>query len=755
MVSFTRSGCTTSDGDSAGPILTSLSQNSDFYPRHDCRGLPLNDIVKRWRVKLEWPRADRRGMERRPLRLFQAISISALDLPNMLPVLLAEPEVKFVTNKRGKMSPHFARMASALLTVALPSVAWADRSGTATLAPDTFLNLETGTASHAGGDVFWDGKALTAQGTAGLFNLGKFGSRVFKSIHAGKAASVTYSAAPIPASTLVAGDVFGVRTNGGHYAKVIVSATDWGSLTLQYTTFMAAKPLAASGPVITEVQNNYSYILPGLPNGGIAPGSLFVIIGTGLSTAAAPVLQSSAPPGLLTTLNQTSVAVTVNGVTKTPALYYTSATQLAAVLPSTTPVGNGTITVTYNGQMSAAAPIQVVANAPGLDTFYGTGNGAGAVTDVDGNLFRLTSSAMPGQTIVLWGSGIGADPSNDDRTYPQTQNNLTNIPTQIFIGGVSATVVYAGRSQYPGLDQYDVVIPTTVTPGCFVSAVVQIGAAAANAIVSNAVTMPVMPNGGPCSDPASGLSGTQIQSLANKAGGSAKSLLAAVTQNNESNGSSSAVVLAAGLPSTFYGNGYEYASQGSCTVVPPEQGAVYSFNSLLQTDPLDAGTIQVSGPAGKFSLGTGPGFYQAQLPSNAVTGSPGTYTFAGSGGKDVGNFSVAISTNGALSLTNQPALAVITRAQGATVTWSGGFPNGDVQVEGDVGDQYGTVRFYCHAPSSAGQLAIPSSILLAMPPGGGNLVVTNATAAQAISATGADAGLATGIVMLKLNTVFK
>jgi uncharacterized protein (TIGR03437 family) len=61
------------------------------------------------------------------------------------------------------------------------------------------------------------------------------------------------------------------------------------------------------------------------------------------------VLQSSAPPGLPQTLNQTSVSVTVNGVTTTPGLYYTSASAVSAVLPSSTPVGTGTVTVTYNG----------------------------------------------------------------------------------------------------------------------------------------------------------------------------------------------------------------------------------------------------------------------------------------------------------------------------------------------------------------------------------------------------------------------
>jgi uncharacterized protein (TIGR03437 family) len=421
------------------------------------------------------------------------------------------------------LSQHRTKLlALAALALALSTAAWADQSGNATLTANTYLNLDAGALSSAAGDILWNGTALVPQGRAGLYNLGKYGSRVFKSIAARSAAGAPYGAAPIPAGALVTGDVFGVHTNGGHYAKVIVTAVNGASLSLQYTTFIArgssiaansvANPAAFGPPVfIFQVQNNYSFLLPGAPNYGIAPGSLFAIQGQNLNGNSQPVLQSSAAPGLPTTLNQTSLSVTVNDVTTTPALYYASSTSLAAVLPSTTPVGAGTITVTYNGQISEPAPIQVVPSAVGLDTLYGTGAGTGVVTDVNFNVLGLTNSAMPGEVVTLWGSGVGADTSNDDRTFPQNQNNLTNIPMQIYIGGISANILYRGRSQYPGLDQIDVVVPANVSPGCYVSVVVETGS-----IVSNSVTVPVSPNGGACSDPALGLSGTQLQALANK-----------------------------------------------------------------------------------------------------------------------------------------------------------------------------------------------------------------------------------------------
>jgi hypothetical protein len=152
-----------------------------------------------------------------------------------------------------------------------------------------------------------------------------------------------------------------------------------------------------------------------------------------------------------------------------------------------------------------------------------------------------------------------------------------------------------------------------------------------------------------------------------------------------------------------------------------------------------------------LGLAAGQGSYLAQLPAGSLTSSPGTYTFSGSGGKDVGSFQVAIDVQTPFSLTNQSALASIDRSQGATVTWIGGFASGDVMVNGAGAG----INFYCLAPSGAGQLTIPSATLLALPPGAGKLIIMNATAPQTVSASGVDVGLATGVVSFDVPTIFK
>ena len=91
---------------------------------------------------------------------------------------------------------------------------------------------------------------------------------------------------------------------------------------------------SAQTPVVRSVQNNYSSIVADLPNYGIAQGSIFYIKGSNL----APGTSSLQNVPLKTTLNGVGIQVTVNGVTTSPLIYYLSATQIDAILPSNTPV---------------------------------------------------------------------------------------------------------------------------------------------------------------------------------------------------------------------------------------------------------------------------------------------------------------------------------------------------------------------------------------------------------------------------------
>lgn len=499
-------------------------------------------------------------------------------------------------------------------------------------------------------------------------------------------------------------------------------------------------------PVITALQNNYSYILPGLPNYGIAPGTLFIIKGTNLNNSPITSLQSSAAPGLQKTLNGTSVSVTVNGTTTNPVFYYSSPSQLGMVLPSSTPVGTGTITVTNSGTASAPFPIQVVQSAFGIDSLYGSGTGAGVATDASGNIFTATNSAAPGQTIVLWGSGVGADTSNDDATYPLKQNNLTSIPFTVYIGGMSANILYRGRSQYPGVDQVVVTIPAGVATGCSVSLVTVSGN-----VSSNFVTLPIAANNAACSDPNLGISGTTAINLSGKSSvnfgfvGITQSTSAGLTPGSASTTTNNAAAIFENVSGIQFASnaGANAASIGSCVVNAPTIGT----GSIPNFTGLDAGTLTVNGPSGTVSLQGIPGFlgfYGAELSASAIPASGGAFTFNATGGKNVGAFNTTVNFPVPLVWTNMNSITSVNRAQGVTVNWTGGAAGTYVQINGSststIGGSITSVSFTCNAPVSAGTFTVPPPVLLALPAGSGDLEVSNSTNPQTFTASGLDLG---------------
>src|SRR5262245_2554806 len=134
-------------------------------------------------------------------------------------------------------------------------------------------------------------------------------------------------------------------------------------LSLLLFLLSAAISRLSAAPVITSIANaasNRGFSFP------LAQGSIFVIKGTGLGPASISIAPAAFQS---TTLSGTSVAVTVGTTTVNALMYYTSATQVAALLPSNTPItGPGMFTVTYNGQTSNPVGHGLVASSVGIFT---------------------------------------------------------------------------------------------------------------------------------------------------------------------------------------------------------------------------------------------------------------------------------------------------------------------------------------------------------------------------------------------------
>jgi uncharacterized protein (TIGR03437 family) len=537
-------------------------------------------------------------------------------------------------------------------------------------------------------------------------------------------------------------------------------------LRMRFSVFLlalaASCALLAQTPSITALQNNYSYTIPGSPNYGIAPGSLFIVTGANLSNATNGLQTFPLP----TSLGGVSISVTVAGVTTQPPIYYAYPTQLGAVLPSTTPVGTGTLTVTNNGK-STNTQIQVVQSAFGILTVNNQGSGRAAAFDLNNNLLTSTNAVNPGGYVTLWGSGVGADPLNTNETiYPQKQDNLTSIPMVVDIGGVAGNVVYRGRSQYPGVDQIDVQIPQGVPTGCYVSVVVSSGS-----IVSNSATIPVAASGATCSDSITGYALSYQETIGSNSSVPLVMSLGAAEQQ----------ALSRTVPTNVGTLLFEQDNQPNVTnilgfAVPTENVAeadflryspgdfIASFSPFLismgscmvspainpQPAGLDAGAVTVSGGGKTSSLNLeGPGQFLAGVPVAS------SYTFAGSGGNDVGAFSASVTVPSPALVWNQMnSLTSVVRSQGVTVTWTGGAPNTAVVISGQSAASLGafdiTRSFFCMAPVSAGKFTVPASVLLSLPttPAGSQsyLGISNSTNPITFSASGIDLGFAAAMI---------
>ena len=597
------------------------------------------------------------------------------------------------------------------LLFGMPHVALADLNQTTTLPNNTAINFDTGAIDSATTDFRWNGSTLTPQGNATAVLL-------YNDFPEAQIAFITSLQIQLTpgysknALTPAVGDLIGVKTNGNHTVRVLVKAKSSTSITLRFTTFgVAQTPGGGTGgaPTIALVQNNSGRIPEGLPNSGISPSGIFVVIGSGLADAGVPALQSSEGAGIPRTLNGATITVKVGGATVQPAIYYTSPTQLAGVLPANTPLGDGTLTVTYKGVASNAYAIHVVAAALGINTYNGN---SGVATDaITGALLTYANSGKPSEIIVLWTTGLGADPADSDSVYTLSPHAV-NTPLQIYVGGVQAAILYQGASTYPGVNQINLVIPAATPSGCWISLT-----AVAGGRLSNSATLPVNSTGGQCVDTVTGFSASQIA-----AGGtqSIRTGFVGLIQTDQPANSGRRITNSATAAFQRYTGVFtpsNSVSPGGCIVndLTPV--------STTDTTGLAPGAIQLTGPSNLSATLTQQlnikGAYFTNLAAGAIPSSGGMFSFTAPAGPDVGAFTTNITfSNPLMTWTNQGAVASVDRTQSITVTWNGGNPGTYIFITGTSATQSGVAAgFTCMAPVDAHQFTVPAYILSALASG--------------------------------------
>lgn len=518
----------------------------------------------------------------------------------------------------------------------------------------------------------------------------------------------------------------------------------------------------AQQPVINEgPENAASIALTGEPNAGIAQGSMFIVKGQSLG-ACGTVVASSFP--LKTTMGATSMKITVGGATYNVLMYYVVAClpnapdQLAGIVPSNTPVGSGTITVTNNGR-SATVPIGIVARRFGIYARNGNGTGPLIVQNfnsaTDQPVNSLVESAHPGQSEILWGNGLGAV-SGDD-SMPPAGGDMS-IPVDVFVGGKPADVAYKGRTVYPSVDVIVFKVPDGVQ-GCYVPIAVRVAG-----VLSNSGTISVTTSGKVCSDP-TGFSTADLQKVLNGGAltvaelslyrmspklsltglGNFQGNLDSADMRFQRYNSAADVLTSVNLGSVGGIRG-AFPSMG-CIVTPfPFQDF---FGALVPgvVDPVavqgvDAGAaLNVAGPLGAKQvprLVTGNGGFKYQPPGGGFLGGgipglpglpaptpdylvPGAYTLNNGSGAVVGGFSASLTIPSNPPVwTNQDALSNVPRSQDVTLTWSGGVAGGYVAIIGSSADPATGAggSFTCTERADAGSFTVPAWVLSAVPASG-------------------------------------
>jgi uncharacterized protein (TIGR03437 family) len=493
---------------------------------------------------------------------------------------------------------------------------------------------------------------------------------------------------------------------------------------------MSAGVLAAQVPYINYrgVVNAASYAPQGIPAGSIARGSIFTIFGRNLGPDTF-VTASSYP--LADALGGVSIEISQGGVLRAAIPIFVWNFQVSAVMPSNAPLGKVVLRLTRNGQRSNPAHVNVVESSAGLFAVNRAGLGPGvaqnvvSATELPINSTNL--SARPGQTLILWGTGLGPVP-HADNVAPAAAESASEV--EIYVGGKPAARRYAGRSPCcAGLDQIVFDVPQDAPTGCYVPVLVRTN----RATVSNSVTVAIEAAGRPCTDPANPVA------AAFRAGGR---IALAIPERKEVQVEEAAGEVVAFTNDKFYALLRDVPSDGSyfgaATSLPPI-GTCTTYSgpaSLNIHGPFRVlpGKQLGAGAASRLVATEG----QRRLAPSAILSflwssivgkapaveapplffrTPGSFRWVVDPLAGLG-IDAQFDFNTPLQWLNRAQLTVLDRAQGLTYQWTGGDAAREVAILGGLAGHEASdsaAMFLCAAPVGAASFQVPREVLSALP----------------------------------------
>jgi uncharacterized protein (TIGR03437 family) len=475
-----------------------------------------------------------------------------------------------------------------------------------------------------------------------------------------------------------------------------------------------------------------------MPNAGIAPGSVLSISGKNIG----PAVEVSSPKSLDDfplgfELGGASIQIQSGDVITAAIMRDVSNNQVTGIVPSTTPLGPATVTVTYKGRTTAPLPITIVTTSVGFETlnFAGSGPARKALnatpdtvlnldTAVSSNLpvNALNLSAKPGQRMIVRATGLG--PVTFDETQALTQE--LNAPVDVIVGNKLATVITELR--LIGVDYILIQLPADAPQGCYVPLAIRAGG-----VTSNVASVSISATGGSCSD-ATGLAASDIDAAQKSGQFSMGTIMLThldigqLGVDDEANGIFARYDFNSLLRTSSPGNngvgirqGFGTPPLGTCTVSPGAPTKPDDPFDLPQ-DPifpqgLNVGqALNLSGPGGAVQL-PAPNY---RFRGGGSDIKPGDYTVDnGTGTPASGPFKAVLNLPPMVKWTNMADLASPDRTQDLTVTWSGGIPDKEFAlIAGVSANQQAIAGFLCTEKVSAGKFTVPAWVLSSIPGSG-------------------------------------
>jgi uncharacterized protein (TIGR03437 family) len=230
------------------------------------------------------------------------------------------------------------------------------------------------------------------------------------------------------------------------------------------------------------ISNNASFT-----SGSVAPGELIAIFGANLGPDTAQGLQVV---NETVTTNLEGVQVLFDGNPAPMVVAYSG--QLGAIVPFEVKVDSTTaIQVVFGGVASAPVAMPTTAATPAIFTADSSGKGQGAILNQNYSYNSSSNPAAAGSAVMLYLTGAGSmTPAAVDGSINPNPSALaqTTLPVTAQIGGVQASVLYAGSAVgiVSGVIQVNLLVPNGLSAGSQPVAV-QVGEVATPAGVTVAV----------------------------------------------------------------------------------------------------------------------------------------------------------------------------------------------------------------------------------------------------------------------------